>query len=201
MFNALQPGAFAVSGWDLAGALTLDASEVASLIYQGDTRWINRGAHDLMAFDPGATRSEAGMPKARSLYGTLPSQLADDSSFVSGLRRLIDVRRRYSIATGRQVDVPDVPHKAMLVMVHCLEDDLLQITVLNFSSEHLVGNVRSDFLRPSSTVTDMFTDEPVATVDGLHSFSLTLGAYVGTSLLICPPPPVDITVLPAVGPQ
>ena len=29
MFNALQPGVFALSGWDLVGALTLDRKQVA----------------------------------------------------------------------------------------------------------------------------------------------------------------------------
>ena len=39
MFNALQPGVFALSGWDLAGMLTMDAADVADLIAEGDTRW------------------------------------------------------------------------------------------------------------------------------------------------------------------
>jgi hypothetical protein len=31
MFNALQPGVFALSGWDLSGMLTVDAAAVADL--------------------------------------------------------------------------------------------------------------------------------------------------------------------------
>ena len=34
MFNALQPGVFALSGWDLCGMLTLPADEVAELLEQ-----------------------------------------------------------------------------------------------------------------------------------------------------------------------
>ena len=30
MFNALQPGVFALSGWDLAGTLTIDRSRSAT---------------------------------------------------------------------------------------------------------------------------------------------------------------------------
>ena len=112
MFNALQPGVFALSGWDLTGMLTVDAAEVADLIADGDTRWINRGAHDLRGVNPEATRSEGGMPRGRSLYGTLSEQLADPRSFASRLRRIIDVRRRYGIATATQIDVPDVSHRA-----------------------------------------------------------------------------------------
>jgi trehalose synthase len=184
MFNALQPGVFAMSGWDLAGMMTVDPALVAELIVDGDTRWINRGAHDLMGVNPDATRSEGGLPTARSLYGTLPEQLADPSSFARRLTRIIDVRRRHGIATSRQLDVPDVSHRAMLVMVHQLDDGALQITALNFGPDPLNGTVRSEHLPPEATVIDMFTNEEVAAVDDLHSFSLELGGYAGTSLLV-----------------
>ena len=62
MYNAFQPGVFALSGWDLTGMLTIDAAQVADLIADGDTRWINRGAHDLMGANPKAQRSEGGLP-------------------------------------------------------------------------------------------------------------------------------------------
>jgi trehalose synthase len=182
MFNALQPGVFALSGWDLAGMLTVDAAEVADLIADGDTRWINRGAHDLRGVDEPAR--EGRMPAAPSLYGALPEQLADPASFASRLRTILDVRRRYSIATSVQVDIPDVSHRSALVMVHRLDAETLQITVLNFSGEQISGSVRSEHLPAGATVTDMFTDEQIATVDDLHSFGLALEGYAGTSLLV-----------------
>jgi trehalose synthase len=182
MFNALQPGVFALSGWDLSGMLTVDAVEVADLIAEGDTRWINRGAHDLRGIDDPAR--EGRMPPARSLYGTLPEQLADPGSFASRLRAIIDVRRRGGIATAVQVDVPQVSHRAELVMVHQIDEQTLQITALNFSGEQLSGTVRSEHLPPGATVTDMFTGEELAAVDDLHSFGLVLAGYEGTSLLV-----------------
>ncbi len=184
MFNALQPGVFALSGWDLTGMLTLDAAEVADLIVQGDTRWINRGAHDLMGVNRNATRSEGGLPVGRSLYGTLPEQLAQPASFVRRLQRIIEVRKRYRIPVSAQVDVPPVSHKPMLVMVHRLDDDALQLTVLNFSGEALTGSVQSECLEPGAVVFDMFSDEPIARVDDLRSFNLTLDEYEGRSLLV-----------------
>src|SRR6478735_8339177 len=104
MFNALQPGVFALSGWDLAGMLTVDAAEVADLIADGDTRWLNRGGHDLRGVDEAAR--DGRMPSGRSLYGPLPDQLADQTSFANGLRRIIEVRDRYGIAAAKQIDVP-----------------------------------------------------------------------------------------------
>jgi trehalose synthase len=189
MFNALQPGVFALSGWDLTGMLTVDSDAVGDLIADGDTRWINRGAHDLMGAGGDATRSEGGMPAGRSLYGPLPAQLDDPASFASRLARIIEVRRRHGIATATQVDVPDVSHRAMLVMVHRLERDAepLQVTVLNFSGEPVTGSVRSEHLPPGFAVSDMFSNADLGTVDDLHSFSVALDAYGGTSLLVAPP--------------
>ena len=75
MFNALQPGVFALSGWDLVGALTLDRKQVGWLLGDGDTRWIHRSAYDLMDFRPDATESQSKMPRGTALYGSLPAQL------------------------------------------------------------------------------------------------------------------------------
>ena len=100
MFNALQPGVFALSGWDLVGALTLDRKQVAALLADGDTRWIHRSAYDLMDYRPDATESLSKMPRGTASYGSLPEQLADPSSFARRLREILAVRKRYGIATG-----------------------------------------------------------------------------------------------------
>ena len=188
MYNALQPGVFALSGWDLTGMLTIDAARVADLIADGDTRWLNRGAHDLLGVNPGAVRSDGGLPRARSLYGTLADQLLDRGSFAGRLRRIIDIRRRYGIATAAQIDVPGVSHKSMLVMVHRLESGEHEVTVLNFGGEPIVGTVRSEHLLPGAEVIDMFTDDRLGLVDDLNSFSVQLDAYQGLALLLLPPP-------------
>jgi trehalose synthase len=186
MFNALQPGVFALSGWDLLGMLTLDRKQVASLLADGDTRWIHRSAYDLMDYRPEATESLSRLPRGTSLYGSLPEQLEDPHSFVCQLRDMLAVRKRYGIATSVQLDVPQVSNKAMLVMVHQLSD-AEQVTVLNFSGHEISGSVLSEHLVPGSSLVDMFTDEVVGEVDDLHSFWVTLGPHEGRSLLVlCP---------------
>ncbi|WP_434318461.1 maltose alpha-D-glucosyltransferase [Leifsonia sp. P73] len=182
-FNAWQPGVFALSGWDLLGSLTVPRGQVADLIAEGDTRWIERGAHDLLGVAPDEERSASGMPRSRSLYGTLPEQLARPDSFASGLRDLLRIRSRYGIATARQVDVPDVAHPGMLVLVHELESldeqglPIVQLTVLNMSAEAVDGTVRSDALPLGATVIDAGDDSEVTTVDNLSSFPLSIGPY------------------------
>jgi hypothetical protein len=73
----------------------------------------------------------------------------------------------------------------MLVMVHRLPDaERLQVTVLNFAAEPISGTVRSEHLQPGAVVADMFSDRRVAEVDNLNSFSVSLEAHEGLSLLI-----------------
>ncbi|MGB3356785.1 MAG: maltose alpha-D-glucosyltransferase [Mycobacterium sp.] len=185
MFNALQPGVFALSGWDLCGMLTLPTGKVSELIAGGDTRWINRAAHDLMGTNPQAQQSSAGMPRGRSLYGSIPEQLADDTSFIRQLQAILKVRSHYGVATSRQLDIPEVSHRGMLVLVHELEGQgRLQLTVLNFANEPSAGTVRSDHLPPGARVSDMFTGTELATVDDLHSFAVELTPLHGMSLLV-----------------
>ena len=98
MFNALQPGVFALSGWDLCGILPLNTDDVADLIAEGDTRWINRGAHDLMNSNPDAVRSASGMKRATSLYGSLPNKCANLTPLRDDCRR----SSAYAPATASQ---------------------------------------------------------------------------------------------------
>lgn len=185
MFNALQPGVFALSGWDLTGAFTLPVSQVDSLIAEGDTRWINRGAYDLMGENSAAKKSSTGMPKAKALYGTLPQQLADQTSFANQLKRILAVRSKYAIDTAFQIDIPEPEHKAVLIMVHRkIAGGVVQATVLNFSDEELKTTVTSSYFPVGSTVTDMFSEVEVGIIGRKHQIKIALGAYEGTSLFI-----------------
>ena len=184
MYNALQPGVFALSGWDLTGISVLDRGTVGELIAQGDTRWINRGAHDIMGSSPDATASSSGMPRARSLYGPLPEQLDNENSFARRLQRILAVREEHGIATGTLLDVPDVSHRGLLVLVNGLAGGAVEITVLNFSGQDISGSVRSTHLPPGASVRDLFSGETVGQVDDLHSFFIDLPAYQGTALLL-----------------
>jgi trehalose synthase len=186
MFNALQPGVFALSGWDLCGMLTLERKQVSQLLADGDTRWIHRAAYDLMDYRPHAHESLSKMPRGVSLYGALPAQLEDSSSFARRLAEILAVRKQYGIATAVQLDVPQVSNKAMLVMVHQLTD-AEHVTVLNFSAQPITGSVHSEHLVSASVLVDMFTDQEVGEVDDLHTFPISLEAHEGKSLLVlCP---------------
>ena len=184
MFNALQPGVFAFSGWDVCGVLTLERSQVASRLGTGDTRWIHRAAYDLMDYQPEASESAAGMPRGRALYGSLPEQLKDRTSLVCRLRDILAVRRRWGIATGTQVDIPAVSDRGLLVMVHRLDRGVLQVTALNFSNKPVSDRISSAHLLPGSRVVDMFTERALGVVDQDRTFPIGLGPHHGLSLLV-----------------
>ena len=189
-FNAWQPGVVAFSGWDLCGMLPLERARIRPLLSTGDTRWIHRAAYDLMGY--GENPAFLGMPHGRSLYGTLPAQLEDPDSYVCGLREILEIRERSGVATARQLDVPPVSHKGMLVMVHEIEDGSGQhVTVLNFAQEDITGTIRSEHLAPGSSVVDMSSGAEIGEVDDLNSFSVSLGMHDGLSLLVTPPVVAD----------
>ncbi|MBB5633421.1 trehalose synthase [Cryobacterium mesophilum] len=215
-FNAWQPGVFALSAWDLLGMLPVPETSVAELIAGGDTRWIHRGAHDLIDADPDATASSSGMPRGRSLYGSITSQLADERSFASRLKGILRIREAHGIDVATQVDIPEVAHPGMLVMVHrldegdqSLEDPRMQVTVLNFSGEAVEGTVRSDHLTPRRSVTNVESGEKIGYVDDLSSFSVQLPPYARLFLVIGGPDdvvppytrPIDIITAAGQGPM
>jgi trehalose synthase len=135
-YNAMQPGVFALSGWDLVGALTLPAAQVKARLADGDTRWINRGAYDLIGSNPAAKSSAAGLPRARALYGPLPQQMTRADSFASQLARLLKARAELKLYAAHLVDVPAVQARGLLVLVHELPDSAgLEVSAINFSDQ------------------------------------------------------------------
>ncbi|MEU6251273.1 maltose alpha-D-glucosyltransferase [Streptomyces sp. NPDC047043] len=184
MFNALQPGVFSLSGWDLCGLVTLPRERVGHLLATGDTRWIHRAAYDLMDYQPEAAASGSGMPKGHSLYGSLPAQLADPNSFASSLKHLLQVREETGIATADQVEIPPVPHPALLVMVHRIgESGQTQATVLNFGSAPVAGAVASEHFQPGARAYDALTGREVGVVDDMHALYVELPGHDGFCVL------------------
>lgn len=190
MYNAMQPGVFALSGWDLVGALTLPAEEVAHLMEDGDTRWIHRGAYDLVGLDPTAELSAGNMPRPKTLYGNLVDQLQRPDSFASQLKKILAVRRAYDIAASKQILIPDVQHPGLLLMVHELPAGKgTQITALNFSNEPIVETLHLPGIA-AGPVVDIINErvEGDLTEDG--EFTITLDPYEGLALRVVSASPI-----------
>jgi trehalose synthase len=184
MYNAFQPGVFALSGWDLVGALPLPASAVESLMTDGDTRWIERGAYDLVNLNPDSATSQAGIPKAAMLYGPINEQLQQPDSFASQLQRLLSVRQSYSIYASKQILIPDVVSPGLLVMVHELPDGRgTQVTALNFGSTPIEETVVLPNVQPG-VVVDMMNETVEGDLSQSGELVIRLEGYEGLSLRI-----------------
>lgn len=184
MYNAFQPGVFALSGWDLVGALPLSPTAVESLMTDGDTRWIERGAYDLVNLNPSAATSQAGIPKAAMLYGPINDQLQQPTSFASQLQRLLAVRQAYGIYAGKQVMVPDVVSPGLLVMVHELPDGRgTQLTALNFGATPIEETIVLPTIQPG-VVVDMINETVEGDLSQNGELVIRLEGYEGLSLRI-----------------
>ncbi|HKX02085.1 MAG TPA: maltose alpha-D-glucosyltransferase [Methylomirabilota bacterium] len=185
MFNAMQPGVFALSGWDLVGALTVSAESVKDLIAEGDTRWINRGAYDLLGKHPGVTTASSGLPRAYALYGPLPEQLARADSFASRLRQMLRVRAKFRIHESEQVELPAVQARGLVVMVHRLPGGAgTQVTAINFGRAAVREAVTIKTAPANGAVTDLLAEKGLGKLGAGRRLPLALGALEGQVLLI-----------------
>ncbi len=128
-FNALQPGVFALSGWDLVGALPVPECDLPQvLVNAGDTpkeadkkdyRWVNRGAYRLMSTfgEPGAPTKQYGvfsLPEAQALYGPLDLQHGHQDSFFHQMRRMLLVREQLELPVATFAGTLTLPEPGVL---------------------------------------------------------------------------------------
>jgi hypothetical protein len=183
MYNAMQPGVFAVSGWDLVGALPLPLSEIKTFTADGDYRWINRGAYDLTGLTA-AVKTDNGLPKAEALYGSLPEQLKDPSSFAYRLKLMLNAREKYGVATSEFTGLAETSAPGVIAMVNRLENNAgTEITVLNFGKERARENIFVKGLSGKHTL-DIITGKEEKPVSGKDILTVDLDGWEGKALLI-----------------
>ncbi|WP_254509392.1 hypothetical protein [Anatilimnocola floriformis] len=134
--NAMQPGVFSLSSWDLVGALPIPEKSVAERMKDGDYRWINRGGVDLMGANPSQGTSHFGVERATSLYGSLPEQLENPESFARQLAKMLKARKKYRLAESELLATLQVSNPAVCVLVmRPPRTPALILTALNFSQQ------------------------------------------------------------------
>jgi hypothetical protein len=177
---------FALSGWDLVGALTLPQSAVRERLADGDTRWINRGSYDLLGSNAKAKQSSAGLPVAVALYGSLPKQLESSDSFASQLARMLKARAELRLYEARLVDLPKVQAKGLLVLVHELPESAgLEITVINFANAPAEDTVVIKGVAQNATALDVLDPKsPPLAIDASGTLRLKLQPYEYRALRI-----------------
>ncbi|MES2534696.1 MAG: maltose alpha-D-glucosyltransferase [Pseudomonadota bacterium] len=170
--NAMIPGVFALSSWDLVGALPIPVESVpADLTAGGDWRWINRGGVDLMDASSKTTTAVRGLPEAKSLYGPLPQQLQDPNSFVSRLKAMLAAREQHRISEATMNAVPPVNDPGVAVLVMTLPDSQnLAVTALNYGRN--ATSVEVDLTQTPPGI-------PAATLAGVGTVDVISGQSAG----------------------
>ncbi|MCB0093470.1 MAG: hypothetical protein KDE54_36525 [Caldilineaceae bacterium] len=100
------------------------------------------------------------------------------------LKTMLAIRRQYEIYASRQIAIPSVQSKGLLVMVHALPHNQgLQVTALNFGAHALVEEIPLAET-PSPRVVDMFTGRAELLAAG--ALRVALDGYAGKSYWIPP---------------
>ncbi len=188
--NAMQPGIFALSQWDLVGALPVDRGLIQARIDEGDMRWLNRGAVDLMGTSE-QVLSAFGIPEAQNLYGPIPDQLRDPNSFVSRVANIISARKSYNISDATAVASPDVEPNSVWALLMRLSDEVggVAVTATNYSQEpadvtvDLAPLVEGSAGIPQATPHEIISDTDMGTLDGTM-LTFTLEPLSGATIVI-----------------
>lgn len=184
LFNSMQPGIFNLSGWDLVGALPLPVESIPELVADGDTRWVNRGAYDLLGSNPSCTASRDGLPVAKNLYGTITEQLTQPRSFVRQLRRILSVRKKYNIDRSTSRPRPETTDRGVVVLLNELPDQQgLQLTALNFGFQTAHETLHFPD-QAGQRVTDIIQDIQFSALSETGQINLTLAPLEGRIFLI-----------------
>lgn len=195
--NAMQPGVFSLSSWDLVGALTLPAEAVTRYTEGGDWRWINRGGVDVLGASPEATESAWGLPRAEVLYGPLPEQLKDTDSYVSALKRMLAVRKEHGIHLAELLAVPEPENTGLCVLVMELPGHpSYAITAMNFGREsisedlnlHAIAGLPPDRLDGVEAL-DALSGQAAGVLGDAGRLSMKLDAWEGKTWILSVPQP------------
>jgi maltose alpha-D-glucosyltransferase/alpha-amylase len=187
MANAMQPGVFGVSSWDLVGALPIPEQAVKDRTQDGDFRWVNRGGVDLLGSNPQANATVIGLPKAQALYGPLPQQLTNPDSFVSQLKKILAARKKFRIAESDMAAAPDDADQAIVELMMKLPDNGgVAVTVLNYARDPKTVTVDFSQVKDvsvSGTAHDIVADQDVGSVSS-GKLDVKLDALSGKTLVV-----------------
>jgi maltose alpha-D-glucosyltransferase/alpha-amylase len=182
--NALQPGVFSLSSWDLVGALPVPAEGVKQWSAGGDWRWVNRGGVDPLGASPRATQSAFGIPRAKALYGPLPEQLRDPRSFASRLKEMLAARKQAHLPEAELRQVPEPAAPGTCLLVFGLPDGKQAVTALNFARREVEAELDLGKAAAGKDAIDLLTRKAVGKIGPDGKLKARLPGLTGTTFTV-----------------
>jgi len=159
VLNAMQPGIFMISMWDLLGSWQLlpEDPRIQKWINEdGDPRWLNRPAYDTLK-NTSEQFSKAGLPKAFQLFGDLKTQLNKPNSYANKITQIITLRSKLNVAKGRLINLVSMASNSGVGMVEQLPDNSLLFVFINFDLAPIAENIIfSRYLPQAGTFTSAY---------------------------------------------
>lgn len=138
-YNAMQPGIFQISGWDLVGAVHQNEEALYDYLKDGDTRWLCRSGFDLLGKYSEQKLTKQGIPVCTQIFGNLIYQLEDPLSLLNRLKQVLLVRERLNIANSRFIKVlSSIQSNSVNLCLYYLEtNNCYYIVAHNFSDTEI----------------------------------------------------------------
>ncbi|UZP68018.1 hypothetical protein N1030_03310 [Desulfovibrio mangrovi] len=181
-YHAMQPGIFMISGKEMAGTLPLRQGLVPARNEDEALRQNMMGAYDLLNSSRQTLITPLGMPKAQTVFGSIPEQSLTPYSFVWNLNRILQVREHYGIQTATPLAVLPTANTCSLVQLFRLPqkdaEDALLLVATNFGKETVTEklSVKKAWgkLNSKSTALDLLVEDDSALPLSLEGRKVTL---------------------------
>lgn len=144
-YNAIQPGVFQISAWDLLGVVNFNGDHNNKKIIDGDSRWLCRSGFDLNELDQSFSFESERMTNNHigekviggySMFDSLYKQIDNPESFVVRASKIIKLRESLKIANGSLYKIINTSNKSVNIVVFYLaENKHYCIVVNNFSDD------------------------------------------------------------------
>jgi hypothetical protein len=152
---------------------------------------VNRGAVDLLGVNTGASESAFGLPRTRSLYGSLPEPLKDPDLFSMQLKRMLAARKKVHIDQAKLIAVPETNNSSVCILIMRVPDRTeIIVTALNFSREPVEEKIDQGVKELSALefggkeVFDCMAKKAEGAAGGDGKIMLSLSGWSGKTLAI-----------------
>ena len=168
-YHAMQPGIFMVSGKELAGTLPLKQGLVPARNEDEALLQNMMGAYDLLNTARQSLITPLGMPKAQTVFGSIPEQALTPYSFVWNLGRILAARNHYKIQNATPVAVLPSKNSGTIMQLLSLplkQGNTLMLVATNFGRQKATETVTIQSawakLNSRSSVHDILAEDETA---------------------------------------